>query len=369
MNAANKTHVLDHGFVILRNISGPTHRIRDYNEGSYEEGGSIVEKSFDADDTDPANTARMSFDQMDSGRTREQDLKLCEYLMKNKHTTPFEMIEVWLEMKMPIFVARQFVRHRTVSINEVSARYVTLPPEWYIPEIVGGKPVSAKQGQSGELDAAVQQEFRESLNISCETSYSNYLFSMQQGVAAEHARMFLHLNHYTHWIWKQNLHNLMHFLSLRDHSHAQIESQRYAQAIDLLLRQQLPELMALYDKYRRQPALPAGAALLAADNSVMYSVESLLDCEPDWAKSPSAAIEGDKIRTLVINKFGRVLQSYLREPYTWSKEEMHGCGFSFIDSEGQVIDPPSSECLVPNAMPNAAVEVKELKHPDDDIPF
>ena len=103
--------VLDHGFVTLRNISGPTRR---------------SDELYDADDIDPANTARMSFNQTDSCRTREQDLKLCEYLMKNWHNTPFEMVEVWLEMKLPIFVARQFVRHRTVSINEVSGRYVTL---------------------------------------------------------------------------------------------------------------------------------------------------------------------------------------------------------------------------------------------------
>ncbi len=103
----NKIDVLDHGFVLLRNAAGPTRR---------------VDQEFDADDTDPANAARMSFDNMDSGRTREEDLKLCNYLMKNWHTTPFESIELWIEMKMPIFVARQFVRHRTVSINEVSSQ-------------------------------------------------------------------------------------------------------------------------------------------------------------------------------------------------------------------------------------------------------
>ena len=112
-------------------------------------------RDFDGDDTDPANSARMSFDSMDSGRTRDEDLRLAEYLMKNKHTTPFEMIEVWIEMKMPIFVARQFVRHRTVTINEVSARYVTLPEEWYIPDVVGGKAATAKQGQEDTLPLAV----------------------------------------------------------------------------------------------------------------------------------------------------------------------------------------------------------------------
>lgn len=245
----NTIKVLDHGFVTLRNLSGPTRRI-----GEYERNTDFTVRPFDADDTDPANTARMSFNQTDSGRTREQDWKLADYLMKNKHTTPFEMIEVWLEMKMPIFVARQFVRHRTVSINEVSGRYVTLPAEWYIPEIVGGKAPNAKQGQEDNLDEETQLAFRKVLNNHCASGYSSYTTAIESGVAAEHARMLLSLNHYTHWIWKQDLHNLLHFLMLRDHGHAQIEAQAYAKAIDALVRQYLPHSMELYDKYRRMPA-------------------------------------------------------------------------------------------------------------------
>lgn len=230
--------VLDHGFVALRNIAGPTRR---------------PDNLFDADDTDPANAARMSFDQTDSGRTREQDLKLCEYLMKNWHNSPFEMVEIWLEMKMPIFVARQFIRHRTASVNEVSGRYVTLPAEWYIPEVVGGKPVGgAKQGQSDTLDEHCQEQFKQALRHQCKEGYRMYITAMENGVAPEHARLFLHLNHYTHWLWKQDLHNIMHLLRLRDHSHAQVEAQKYAQAIVTLLRSVLPNSMALYDKYRKQ---------------------------------------------------------------------------------------------------------------------
>lgn len=232
----NIIHVLDHGFVTLRNISGPTRR---------------QFASYDAHDIDPANSARMSFDQTDSNRTEEEDLKLAEYLMKNKHTTPFEMVEVWLEMKLPIFVARQFVRHRTVSINEVSGRYVTLPAEWYIPKIVGGKPINAKQGQSNTLDDEVADTFKYILNDHCINGYYKYLNAIELGVAPEHARLFLSLNHYTHWIWKQDLHNILHFLSLRDHSHAQIEAQQYAKAIDKLIRECLPKSMELYDKYRK----------------------------------------------------------------------------------------------------------------------
>jgi thymidylate synthase (FAD) len=245
--------VLDHGFVALRNISGPTRRTWT-DEFPYNRKVMTNNiRDFDADDTDPANTARMSFNQTDAGRTREEDLKLCNYLMKNKHTSPFEMVEVWLEMKLPIFVARQFVRHRTVSLNEVSGRYVTLPAEWYIPEVVGGKAANKKQGQQDNLEQIIQDGFKALLNSHCRKGYELYLASMNDGVAPEHARLLLSLNHYTHWIWKQNLSNLMHFLMLRDHSHAQIESQKYAQAIDQLIRRVLPNSMELYDKYRRMP--------------------------------------------------------------------------------------------------------------------
>lgn len=242
------TQVLDHGFVTLRNLAGPTRRATDLDHHDH-----TIIRMFDADDVDPAQAARMSFDQMDTERTAEEDYRLARYLMKNWHTSPFEMVEAWIEMKLPIFVARQFVRHRTVSINEVSGRYVTLPAEWYIPEIVGGKAPNAKQGQADNLPEQEQAWFRHALNDSCRVDYENYLNAIKRGVAPEHARLFLHVNHYTHWLWKQDLHNILGFLRLRDHSHAQVEAQVYAKAIDGHLRTYLPNSMALYDDYRRLP--------------------------------------------------------------------------------------------------------------------
>lgn len=250
--------VLDHGFVTLRNLAGPTRR--HFNKVEPVDGNYVYDidvtvggketamnyRPFDADDTDVANSARMSFDSNDLERSYAVEMKLNRYLLANKHMTPFESIEVWLEMKLPIFVARQFVRHRTVSLNEVSGRYVTLPAEWYIPTTVGGKPQDKKQGQSNTLEESTQAEFRDALNEHCSAGYSEYLFQMEQGVAAEHARLFLSLNHYTHWMWKQDLRNLMHFLSLRQHGHAQVEAQAYANAIFQLLEPQLPGLMGLY---------------------------------------------------------------------------------------------------------------------------
>lgn len=251
----NQVSVLDHGYVKLLNVAGPTRRLADSQPDSENADDiGLVLRPFDADDTDPANAARMSFDQKDSGRTREDDLRLCDYLLRNNHTTPFEMVQVWLEMKLPIFVARQFVRHRTVSINEISARYVQLPAEWYIPpaEQIKGKAETAKQGRGGELRPGTIGAFQHALHKDCAAAYYNYEQFLSAGVAPELARLFLHVNHYTKWLWRQDLHNLFHFLSLRDHSHAQWEAQQYAKAIDTLLRDALPNLMNLYDKYRRQ---------------------------------------------------------------------------------------------------------------------
>lgn len=243
--------VLDHGFVKLRNVAGPTRRT--HNE---EDTDPVYwpKRAFDADDTDVANAARLSFEGMDQERSYETEMKLNRYLMANAHMTPFESIVVWLEFKMPIFVARQLVRQRTQSINEASARYITLPAEWYIPEVVGGKPLNKKQGQDDNLPQEIQDQFKMILGMDCKSAYQNYLYFMKEGVAPEHARMFLHVNHYTHWMTTMNLRNLfVSFLSLRDHSHAQIESQLYARATVGLLEPHLPGLVALYRELVRKP--------------------------------------------------------------------------------------------------------------------
>ena len=227
--------VLDHGWIKLRNVSGPTRR---------------SDRPFDADDVDPANSARMSFGQMDSGRTREQDLKLAEYLMKNEHLVPFEMIQVWLEYKLPIFVARQMIKHRAQSVSEVSARYTKLPAEWYIPklEVICGKAESNKQGRSA-MQHAEAEWFQKELDSQCDASYRLYELSLAKGIAPEIARTFLHVNHYTHWLSSMDLRNLMHFLSLRTHPHAQYEARVYAEAVLELLDGALPDLMQLYRRY------------------------------------------------------------------------------------------------------------------------
>lgn len=226
--------VLDHGFVELRNIACQDATMRL--------------------DLSAPSAARMSFN-ASSTRTAEEDHKLARYLMRNKHNTPFEMVETWWEVKMPIFVARQFVRHRTASINEVSARYVRLPGEWYIPqpENVNLAPERAKQGRGPVADKELIEDFLSSLRGQCYHSYELYIHYLDKGIAPELARTFLHLNHYTHWLWKIDFHNLMNFMSLRDHSHAQWEAQQYGKAKVALMRDKMPETMKLYDEFRRMP--------------------------------------------------------------------------------------------------------------------
>lgn len=242
----NEIKVLDHGFVKLRNIAGPTRRR--INPAGVEP----LMRDFDASDVDVANSARMSFDSSDQSRTYEDEMKLNRYLMKNHHDTPYESIVVWLEYKLPIFVARQFVRHRTQTLNEVSGRYVTLPAEWYVPEKLGGKAANKKQGQEDNLSEEVNFFWKSNLDAVCKNSYAQYRMAIADGVAPEHARLFLHLNHYTHWLSTMNLRNLLHFLTLRDHAHAQIEAQLYAKAITQLLEPHIPGIMNIYKELMKQ---------------------------------------------------------------------------------------------------------------------
>ena len=195
----------------------------------------------------------MSFQQMDSERTYAQDMKLSRYLLENEHGTPFEMIQVWLEWKVPIFIDRQFVRHGTIRRNEESARYSVLPADWYIPEIVGAKSKDKKQGQDEGLPEHIQDTFKRILDLQCQRSYESYKDFMEQGVAPEHARMFLHVNHYVHYVTTVNLRNLFNFMRLRVHSHAQIEARKYGQAVVDLLRPHLPGLVQLFDDVVRKP--------------------------------------------------------------------------------------------------------------------
>lgn len=225
--AVASREVLDRGFVRLLNISGPQRR---------------PEAPYDADIVDVAKTARISFAADGKERERGQDLRLAHYLAKHRHTTPFEMIETWWEVKAPIFVARQWFRHRTASINEVSRRYVEDEPEAY--EIVAWREaVTDKKQGSGQIVQAVDRvsaadAYYDAAIDACFVAYQRLL---DLGVAAEQARMVLPLSTYTRFVWHQDLHNLTHLLNLRAAPDAQWEIRQYADAMQDILTDVLPD--------------------------------------------------------------------------------------------------------------------------------
>lgn len=239
--------VLDHGYVRLRNVAGPTPR---YHDDLF---------PFDARDKDVPQTARKSFNSMGRNYTYEEEMKLADYLYRNFHTTPFEMIESWWDLKLPIFADRQWVRHRTWGRDEASARYTVLSSDCYIPNIRDVMLKTADKKQGGRLvgldnatELELAKDFVDALREQCRQSYLLYGHYLKGGIAPEQARMFLHLNHYVEWTGKVDLHNLLHFLTLRTHDHAQFEIRCYAWAMVELLTQHLPGLMELWQSYKTQ---------------------------------------------------------------------------------------------------------------------
>lgn len=191
--------------------------------------------------------ARVSYHSASKGK--EQDKKLLEYLFKNKHTSPFEMCKVTFNIKMPIFVMRQFVRHRMQNLNEVSARYTELPNEFYIPE--KWREQDKKNKQSSNIsDGLHHDEFSEVLMQQCQQAYNVYEWFIKCGVTKEMARFCLPVNIYTECYSTWDLKNLLHFITLRDDSHAQAEIQEYGKAIKVFLVELFPWTMGCYEKYK-----------------------------------------------------------------------------------------------------------------------
>ena len=196
-----------------------------------------------------AQMARVSYGQ--GTKSVNEDKGLIQYLLRHAHTSPFEGIDFKFHMKMPIFIARQAIRHRTVSLNEISGRYSVMKDEFYIPrsEDIRRQSTTNKQGSDGFIDENMSQEFSDKIDLNCRDAYSLYLKMLDAGVAREQARMILPLNLYTEWYWKQNLHNLLHFLSLRADAHAQLEIRVYADAILKLIQPLVPWTIEAWNKY------------------------------------------------------------------------------------------------------------------------
>jgi thymidylate synthase (FAD) len=228
--------VLDHGFVRLVDYMG--------------DDGAIVQ------------AARVSYGK--GTRTARNDRGLIRYLLRHRHTTPFEMCEIKLHVKLPIFVARQWIRHRTANVNEYSARYSILDREFYLPspDKIALQSSTNRQGRgdvvTDEQAAAVIDLLRRDATTTYET-YDQLLNDAGDGepvreddpqIARELARVNLTLAYYTQWYWKVDLHNLLHFLSLRMDSHAQYEIRVYADIIGALVKAWVPVVWEAFEDYR-----------------------------------------------------------------------------------------------------------------------
>jgi thymidylate synthase (FAD) len=232
--------VLDHGFI----------RVIDYMGDD----GAIVQ------------AARVSYGQ--GTRQARDDAGLIRYLMRHWHSTPFEMCEIKLHVKLPVFVARQWIRHRTANVNEYSARYSILDREFYIPapEALAAQSATNRQGRGAPLEGEAAARVLEILKEDSRRCYDHYEEMLadgegRPGLARELARMNLPMNVYTQWYWKIDLHNLMHFVRLRADPHAQHEIRVYARAIGEIMRAWVPVTYAAFEDYRLNAVQFSGPAM------------------------------------------------------------------------------------------------------------
>lgn len=202
--------------------------------------------------------ARVSYDAAwRAGEDKGSDARLINYLWMNNHTSPFESVEFQFEVKAPIFVFRQWHRHRTWSISEVSARYTELPDEYYIPELNKIGVQSKENKQVRDLDASNELNLQalDDYISNCETSFRTYKSLLNEGWPRELARMVLPLSTYSHMFAKVNLKNLLHFISLRDHPHSQYEIRVFAQAMLELIEPIVPVTVSVYRKNKNNENL------------------------------------------------------------------------------------------------------------------
>jgi thymidylate synthase (FAD) len=204
-----------------------------------------------------------------------EDQGLINYLMRHRHTTPFEMCEIKFHAKLPIFVARQWIRHRMANINEYSARYSILDKEFYLPapEHIAAQAMTNRQGRGAVFDAKAAQRVLDLLRSDAEHAYATYTDLLNEdenrapidehrpGLARELARINLSLNFYTQWYWKIDLHNLLNFLSLRADPHAQYEIRAYAEIMLGILARRVPMTHAAFLEYRMYAATISASGL------------------------------------------------------------------------------------------------------------
>jgi thymidylate synthase (FAD) len=202
------------------------------------------------DDAAIVQAARVSYG---SGTKKVlEDRGLIRYLLRHAHTTPFEMVEFKFHVKLPIFVARQWIRHRTANVNEYSGRYSEMKDEFYTPNPNDIRPQSVlnKQGRSEEtLPDGMADQAANAFKSGQDDAYAQYQEFLEQGIAREIARINLPVSNYTEWYWKIDLHNLFHFLRLRIDAHAQYEIRVFAEAIAELVKPFVPHAWQAFEDY------------------------------------------------------------------------------------------------------------------------
>ncbi|MDG7057135.1 MAG: FAD-dependent thymidylate synthase [Wolbachia endosymbiont of Penenirmus auritus] len=220
-----------------------------YEEHKVLDHGFIRVVDYMGSDSAIVQAARVSYGK--GTKQISQDEALIKYLMRHHHTTPFEMCEIKFHVKLPIFVARQWIRHRTANMNEYSARYSILDNEFYIPrpEQVAKQSDNNKQGSGEAFDSHTSKEIIDSLTNDSNLVYSHYERFIQQGLAREIARTNLMLNYYTQFYWKIDLHNLLHFLKLRADKHAQYEIRVYAEVMLDIIKKWVPMAYSAFVEY------------------------------------------------------------------------------------------------------------------------
>ena len=202
------------------------------------------------DDNAIVQAARVSYG---SGTKKvHEDRGLIRYLMRHLHTTPFEMVEFKFHIKLPIFVARQWIRHRTANVNEYSGRYSEMKDEFYVPdpEQVRAQSATNKQGRADESFAPEEAaRIREMMRTTQESLYGEYQELLDTNLAREIARINLPVSNYTEWYWKIDLHNLFHFLRLRIDAHAQYEIRVYGEAMASIVKAAVPLAYEAFEDY------------------------------------------------------------------------------------------------------------------------
>jgi thymidylate synthase (FAD) len=255
--------ILDHGHVRLIDVMGDDQAIVQAARVSYGLGHSEHKVALGGEDwmqewteDHPGLTCEVCG--LDSTEVKslthcpEGDRKLIRYLSRVRHTSPLEQCEIKLHMKMPIFVARQLVRHRTANLNEVSGRYSVLPAEFYVPELgrIQKQSRDNKQGSGEPFSDAEASHIQSNIRTMAQDEFKHYSWMNAQDVAKELSRINLPLSTYTEWYWKIDLHNLLHFLALRKDAHAQKEIRDYADVIGDVVADWVPFTWEAFLDYR-----------------------------------------------------------------------------------------------------------------------